>query len=110
MPVIFNEALKVFKLDTPHSTYAFKISPAGFLLHLYYGASVPDVDLDYLRQYIRASTTSALTAHEDAEGYMSLDTARLEFPCEGAGDMRIVQCSNIVYRSCKDIVNSFVVK
>ncbi len=88
MSVIFNEEYKVFKLDTPHSTYAFKISPTGFLLHLYYGASVPDVDLDYLRQYIRASTTSALTAREDLEGYMSLDTARLEYPCEGAGDMR----------------------
>ena len=40
---------------------------------------MPDADLDYLRQYIRASTTSALTAHEDVEGYMSLDTARLEY-------------------------------
>ncbi len=89
MSIIYNEQLNVFKLDTPNSTYAFKISPTGFLLHLYYGAYVPDVDLDYLRQHIRASTTSPLTAHADIEGELRLDTARLEYPAEGAGDMRI---------------------
>ncbi len=88
MSIIFSEEYSVFKLDTPNSTYAFKISPNGFLLHLYYGASVQDIDLDYLRQDAKGDTTSARTAHAD-EGRLSLDSARLEYPAEGAGDMRI---------------------
>ena len=42
MPVIFDSEKKIFKLDTPSSSYIFEVSPTGYLLHLYYGAYVPD--------------------------------------------------------------------
>lgn len=88
MAIIFSEEHRIFKLDTPNSSYVFKISPTGFLLHLYYGARVSDVDLSYLAVLPKVSTTSALAASEQ-ETKFSLDTARMEYPCEGAGDMRI---------------------
>jgi len=88
MSITYIENTKTFKLDTPDSTYAFRVSPTGFLLHLYYGAYVPDTDLSYLGQMIGVSSTSA-QVDEEAENKLSLDTAYLEYPCEGAGDMRI---------------------
>ncbi|MBQ8551480.1 MAG: alpha-galactosidase [Clostridia bacterium] len=88
MSIIYNSELRVFKLDTPDSTYAIEVSPTGYLLHLYYGASVPDTDLRYLRRMIGVSSTSA-QVQDAKENGMSLDTVHLEYPAEGAGDMRI---------------------
>ena len=86
MAINFYSEFNTFKLDTPNSTYAFKVSPTGYLLHLYYGVYIPDTDLGYLLTLPPFSTTSPRTA-SDAD--ISLDTMRLEYPCEGAGDMRI---------------------
>jgi len=88
MAITYIKELNAFKLDTPDSTYAFRVSPTGFLLHLYYGAYVPDTDLAYLGKMIGVSSTSALVPSDEENG-LSLDTAYLEYPCEGAGDMRI---------------------
>ena len=49
MPIVFDSEKRIFKLDSPSSCYVFRVSPSGYLLHLYYGAYVPDTDLDYLR-------------------------------------------------------------
>ena len=110
MAVLFNEALGIFKLDTPASTYAFRISPKGYLLHLYYGAYVPDTDLAYLGRMINVASFSPKTAYPEEE-QLSLDTAYLEYPCEGTGDMRIsalsicgkdgVNATDIRYKSYK---------
>ncbi len=86
MAINFYSEYNTFKLDTPNSTYAFKVSPTGYLLHLYYGTRIPDTDLGYLLTLPPFSTTSPRTG-SDAD--ISLDTIRLEYPCEGAGDMRI---------------------
>ena len=48
MSITYNESTKTFLLNTKNSSYAMKISPYGYLLHMYYGPSVPDTDLDYL--------------------------------------------------------------
>ena len=88
MSIAYIEEYKIFKLDTPDSTYAFRISPTGFLLHLYYGAYVPDTDLTYLGEMVGVNETSAKVDAE-IENRLSLDAAYLEYPCEGAGDMRI---------------------
>jgi alpha-galactosidase len=88
MPIIFDSDKKVFKLDTPNSSYAFKISPTGYLLHLYYGAYVPDIDLDYLRMNLRNASFSASVSSPEEKG-LSLDTAALEYPVMGSGDFRI---------------------
>ena len=87
MSIIFDSEHRVFKLDTPASTYAFGISPAGYLFHYYYGASIPDTDLDYLRHQMNNASFSAYVTAPEEKG-MSLDTARIEYPCEGTGDFR----------------------
>ncbi len=87
MSILYNAEKKIFKLDTPDSSYVFRISPAGFLLHLYYGAYVPDVDLDYLRMGLRNASFSANVAAPEERG-LTLDTASLEYPTNGIGDMR----------------------
>ena len=92
MSVIFDSEKRVFKLDTPSSSYAMKISPTGYLLHLYYGAYVPDTDLDYLRMRQRNASFSACVASPE-EGALSLDTAQLEYPVNGSGDFRSVAFS-----------------
>ena len=92
MSVIFDSEKRVFKLDTPSSSYAMKISPTGYLLHLYYGAYVPDTDLDYLRMRQRNAAFSACVASPE-EGGLSLDTAQLEYPVNGSGDFRSVAFS-----------------
>ena len=92
MSVIFDSEKRVFKLDTPSSSYAMKISPTGYLLHLYYGAYVPDTDLDYLRMRQRNAAFSACVASPE-EGALSLDTAQLEYPVNGSGDFRSVAFS-----------------
>lgn len=88
MAIIFDCEKRVFRLDTPSSSYAMEISPAGYLLHLYYGARVPDTDLDYLRKRLTNASFSASVAEPEEHG-MSLDTVGLEYPCAGIGDFRI---------------------
>ena len=88
MPVIFDSEKKIFKLDTPSSSYIFEVSPTGYLLHLYYGAYVPDTDLDYLRMRLGNASFSANVIAPEEHG-LSLDTAAVEYPVNGTGDFRV---------------------
>ena len=88
MPIVFDSEKRIFKLDTPSSSYVFRVSPSGYLLHLYYGAYVPDTDLDYLRNGLHNASFSANVAEPEEKG-LTLDTAPLEYPCNGISDFRI---------------------
>ncbi len=88
MPIIFDSEKRIFKLDTPSSSYVFRITPAGYLIHLYYGAFVPDIDLDYLRNGLHNASFSANVAEPEEKG-LTLDTAHLEYPTNGISDFRI---------------------
>ena len=46
--ITFNEQQKLFKLETPDSTYAILISEKGYLAHAYYGPKIGDDDVSYL--------------------------------------------------------------
>lgn len=48
MPIIYDEKKRVFKLDTPNTTYAFHVTNSNHLLHLYYGASIPETDITHM--------------------------------------------------------------
>lgn len=48
MPIIYDEKKRVFKLDTPNTTYAFHVTNSNNLLHLYYGASIPETDITHM--------------------------------------------------------------
>lgn len=86
MPIIYNEKARVFKLDTPNSTYAFHVTESKNLLHLYYGASVPETDLTYNLRI--PDGKPFIPAVHDAMGPHSFDCAPIEFSTSGVADFR----------------------
>ena len=89
MAILFDAEKKIFKLDTASSSYVFAVHDSGRLLHLYYGAYLPDCDMRYLldRGYFRLRFTP------DAAGYVGAefapDTQPSEYSCNGTGESRI---------------------
>ena len=88
MPISFDDSKKIFKLDTPSSTSAFKVYDENYLIHLYYGAYVPDNDFDGYEKRRQYASFSASNAHLTHTGF-SADTYPMEIGCNGCGDMRI---------------------
>ena len=91
MPITFDEKRKIFKLDTPDSTYAIGIRE-GYLIHLYYGKKIPDdnlLDLPF-RGYF--ATISPKNVHVDDYKF-SLDVQPMEYSCNGSGDYRLAALS-----------------
>ena len=48
MAIQFNKENNIFKLDTYSSTYIFGIFEGNYLVHYYYGAPIPDTNVDEL--------------------------------------------------------------
>lgn len=88
MPITFDKQLKVFKLENQQFTYAFMVYQENYLVHLYWGAKLPDTDLSYLMYRGRfASLSPYNTKVEDP--FFSPDITPMEYPTNGAGDFRI---------------------
>lgn len=88
MSIIFDSEKKIFKLDTLNSSYIFEIYHENYLVHLYYGAKIPDYNLtDFPNRRMYASF-SASNPHMD-DWIFSADVYPLEIGCNGCGDMRI---------------------
>lgn len=88
MPVSFDEKTRIFKVETPRSTYALQVFDGGYLVHLYYGARVPDADLGYLGYRGWFDSLSPYPA-EGKDPLFSLDINPLEYPANGSGDFRL---------------------
>lgn len=91
MPVYFDEAKKTFKLDTAGSSYIFKIIEENYLVHLYYGAKIPDCNLPDFEKRRRYASFSASNPHQNPvleEMEFSADVFPFELGCNGCGDMR----------------------
>ena len=86
MPIIYDEKKRVFKLDTPHSTYAFHITESNHLIHLYYGAYIPETDITHMMRI--PNDEPFVPAVHDAMGPHSFDCAAMEFPTSGVADFR----------------------
>ncbi len=83
--IIFNEAQKLFKLETPESTYAILISKKGYVAHAYYGPKIGDDDVGYLtRQYEYGFSNNEIFR----EKHSLLDFLPQELPTQGIGDFR----------------------
>ncbi len=88
MAIVFDSEKKIFKLDTLNSSYVFEIYQENYLVHLYYGAKIPDYNLkDFPNRRMYASF-SASNPHMD-DWIFSADVYPLEIGCNGCGDMRI---------------------
>ena len=90
MAIRFYEKERVFKLDTAGSSYVIGLTPDGFVLHLYYGAYIPDVNLTDFANRCRYASFSATTPEADSDYWSGFtpDTWPFEVGCNGCADMR----------------------
>ncbi len=86
--ITYNSEQKIFKLDTPNSTYCIGIFDENYILNLYYGASIPDCNLWNNAKRIKCASFSPANPHIPNETF-STDVAPMEYSCNGSGDFRI---------------------
>lgn len=88
MSIKFIEETKTFKLDSKTSTYIFRVFEGNYLVHYYYGAPIPDTDVEELRE--RADYASFCPDSPSARVFnFSPDVTPLEYSTFGAGDFRL---------------------
>ncbi len=88
MAINFSKESKTFKLDTYSSTYIFGIFEGNYLVHYYYGAPIPDTDVEALR--IRPGFASFCPDSPSARVFnFSPDVTPMEYSTFGAGDFRL---------------------
>lgn len=86
MPISYNEQERVFRLDTPHTTYLMGLAGReNFLGHIYYGPSVPDDNMAYLLRLEERPGTPDSNPRERASFY---DCFPFEYPAWGGGNFR----------------------
>ncbi|HEY5753501.1 MAG TPA: alpha-galactosidase [Chthoniobacterales bacterium] len=85
MPIEYLPDISTFFVHTESATYAMKVLPQGYLLHLYWGARVASQDLDFVLQFRHRS----FSPNPNGLGLdFSLDTLPHEYPLYGTGDFR----------------------
>ena len=86
MGIIFDESKKIFKLDTPNTSYVMGLEDSfGYLVHYYYGAKLNTLDVRYLGR----TGDPPFTPDRNARDKLSfLDSAPMEYPTGGIGDFR----------------------
>ena len=87
MAIIFNEQTKTITLHTKNTSYQMKIGNLSYLLHLYYGPSIGDEDMNYqVMQYDRGFSGNPYESRN--ERTFSLDAQPQEFSTQQQGDFR----------------------
>jgi len=86
--ITFNASQKIFKLDTPNSSYVIGVGDENYLLNLYYGAYIPDDNLWANAKRIKSASFSPANKNIPREEF-STDVAPMEYSCNGSGDFRI---------------------
>ena len=56
--ITFNEQNRIFRLDTPATSYAMGVVEGGYLGHLYYGPRIGGTDLEQLYRLDAAALPS----------------------------------------------------
>ena len=77
----------VFKLDTAHTSYIFRVTPHGHLEHIHYGPWLPQADVQALAVKHTIMLGSTVDYGPDTPGYC-LDSYMLEYSGIGKGDFR----------------------
>ncbi len=82
----FNEADKIFKIDTKNTSYVFGIDDeAKYLIHYYYGRRISSDDVRYLSRLYEGNVLPECNKR-DKNSF--LDFAPFEYPTGGIGDFR----------------------
>ncbi len=90
MSVIFDSKKKTFYLNTNDTTYAFLITPTGFLKHLYYGDKLNDFDIDLESLSPKFKWNLSPEYNSKKEDSFSLNQMLNEYSAFGLGDYREV--------------------
>ena len=86
MSVSYNEQERVFRLDTPNTTYLMGlVGSENFLGHIYYGPSIPDDNMGYLLRLNERPFTPDENAQDRASFY---DCFPFEYSTWGGGNFR----------------------
>ncbi len=86
MEITFYGKKQIFKLDTPNTTYMFKVADEdGFLVHLYYGRRLKDYKLD---DPAGLMMHPFMPSKNERERCSFLDRTPFEYPNHGLGDYR----------------------
>lgn len=86
MPISYNAQERVFRLDTPNTTYLCGlVGRENFLGHIYYGPSIPDDHMRYLLRLDEKPFTPDQLPQERVSFY---DAFPFEYPAWGAGNFR----------------------
>ncbi len=88
MSIIFDSEKRMFKLDTSDTSYVIGIYEENYLLGLYYGAKIPDMNFKGFMKRNPSASFSPVNPVIGEHGF-SPDTAPIEYGCNGAGDFRI---------------------
>ena len=87
MAITVNKQAKTITLHTIHTSYQMKIGNLDYLLHLYYGPSIPDADMSWqIMQYDRGFSGNPYESRN--ERTFSLDAQPQEFSTQQQGDFR----------------------
>ena len=94
MAIIFNENTKTITLHTKNTSYQMKIGNLDYLLHLYYGPSILDEDMNYqVMQYDRGFSGNPYESRNART--FSLDAQPQEFSTQQQGDFRTASIEEI---------------
>ena len=86
MDITYYEQERIFKLDTPCTTYMMQVADEdGFLVHLYYGRRIRSHKLDDLA---RLNRYPFMPSKNERERCSFLDCTPFEYPNHGLGDYR----------------------
>ena len=86
MNIVYNEQRRIFKLDTPHTSYCIGlVDEENFVGHIYYGRKLADDDLAYL---MRTQEAPFVPSKNNRDRTSFLDSFPMEYTGNGLGDYR----------------------
>lgn len=86
MSVQYFEKERVFKLDTPNTSYLIGlIDEENFVGHIYYGKKIESHELTYL---LRTEEAPFVPSRNNRDRLSFLDSCPMEYPTHGLGDFR----------------------
>lgn len=86
MNIQYNDAKRIFKLDTEHTSYVIAVvDEEGFPGHVYYGSYIPDIDVSYR---LRTGEAPYVPGENARERSSFLDSFPSEYPGNNVGDYR----------------------
>ena len=87
MSIIFQEATKVFHLQTENTSYIMQIYKKGYLAHLYWGRRIRET---ISHDFLSLKGRNSFSANPDNQDKVfTLDTLPQEYPAYGNTDFRV---------------------